>query len=108
MIILPCAFFSETLALAERLRSAIRDVPFSFANHSWQVTASLGIAITEDQPQRFGLALERADEGLYLAKKRRPRPGGLGRPGTTNFLAARRTRGLSAVSLTGPESSPRS
>jgi hypothetical protein len=82
-------------------------VPFSFANHSWQVTASLGIAITEDQPQRFGLALERADEGLYLAKKRRPRPGGLGRPGTTNFLAARRTRGLSAVSLTGPESSPR-
>jgi diguanylate cyclase (GGDEF)-like protein len=68
LIIMPCTSLAETAALAERIRSAIRETPFSFAEHSCQITASLGIAITGDGPQRFGLALERADEGLYLAK----------------------------------------
>ncbi len=68
LIIMPCASLDETAALAERIRVAIREMPFSFAEHTLHITASLGIAITGDGPQRFGLALERADEGLYLAK----------------------------------------
>lgn len=68
LIIMPSVSFEETVALAERIRSVIREVPFSFAGNSFQITASLGAALTGEGPQAFGMALERADEGLYLAK----------------------------------------
>jgi diguanylate cyclase (GGDEF)-like protein len=70
LIVLPDASLTGALATAERIRQAIRSKPFVFQEPLFDVTASFGVAIAREQEHDLSRILQRADEGLYLAKER--------------------------------------
>lgn len=67
--------------VAERLRAAIADLQFTFAEQPVRVTASFGIASATDDQDALSQMLHRADGALYAAK-------GAGRNRTVTASAA--------------------
>jgi diguanylate cyclase (GGDEF)-like protein len=56
-----------SLQLAERLRSAIEKMSFSFGGHEVKVSVSIGVAFCEENPEPN--MLHHADSALYRAKQ---------------------------------------
>ena len=54
--------------LAERIRSAIESSPISYGALTISATVSIGIAVIADADRDVQDMIERADQGLYLAK----------------------------------------
>ena len=68
IILLPGAFMYEVLAVAERIRGAIRNAPFDITPAGLHVTASFGVA-EFDFKENSDALVNRADIALYKAKK---------------------------------------
>jgi len=69
LLVLPDSSLETTLALGERIRKIIADVPFSCEGHHLSITVSVGVSCCpRGDEQEFFLALEDADQNLYLAK----------------------------------------
>lgn len=67
--VLPATALAEAILLAERLRKATRDEPFSFGEHTLHVTVSIGVAAVEPGDTSIQPAISRADASLYAAKQ---------------------------------------
>jgi diguanylate cyclase (GGDEF)-like protein len=68
-VILPTATKEESMAIAERLRKAISQIPFADINPDLKITASMGISsFPHDSTDKVTL-IQLADEALYSAKK---------------------------------------
>jgi diguanylate cyclase (GGDEF)-like protein len=69
VIVLPEADLTRARAVAERLREAIAQHPFSFNGTAYEVTASLGVAVAlPGQQLAAAQLLSLADRNLYQAK----------------------------------------
>lgn len=66
-IILPGTKLTDAANVAERLRATIADRQFREGEHEFQITVSIGVAMTveDDTPESL---IKRADEALYHAK----------------------------------------
>ncbi len=69
VVLLPETELEQATLLAERLRQAIADHPFAHAGQHLAVTASWGVAAARPEDANVDVLLDRADRGLYLAKK---------------------------------------
>ncbi|MCC5887588.1 MAG: GGDEF domain-containing protein [Gammaproteobacteria bacterium] len=69
VVLLPETEFEQANQLAERLRQAIAEHPFEHAGRRLKVTASWGVASARPDDASIDILLDRADRGLYLAKK---------------------------------------
>jgi diguanylate cyclase (GGDEF)-like protein len=71
VLVLPQASPHQILPLAERIRTAIADVPFRGAtdSHCVQLTISIGVAGLPAHAKSKSELIERADQALYLAKE---------------------------------------
>ncbi len=71
LVVLADASPEVAMGVAERLRSAIAEVPFPLlsAGRAITVTVSVGAAIVKDPGQTAAELLKRADEALYQAKR---------------------------------------
>lgn len=70
VIVLPQTSAHRALAMAERIRGVIAELPFRGANdsHRVQLTISLGVAGLPANAKCKSELIERADQALYLAK----------------------------------------
>ena len=68
-ILLPETDIPGALQLAERIREEIAASPVVYGPHTIQVTASLGVAATENGDRDSEQLLKAADEMLYAAKQ---------------------------------------
>jgi len=69
-LLLPHTDEARANEIAERLREMIAAVSFSFNQHEFHVTISLGFHIFDDRLPDMDALLTRADEALYEAKRR--------------------------------------
>jgi len=69
-ICLPETSLDEGVALAERLRKSIADIPFYTPEENLVVTASFGIAERADSDETIDDVINRADDALYQAKQK--------------------------------------
>ena len=67
-VILPNTKLTDAVIVAERLRADVQDLRLSAANKPIPVTASIGVAVVTMDDSSSSL-LERADQGLYAAKR---------------------------------------
>lgn len=65
---LPRTSLEEGLTVAERIRSRIEQVPWSWQGQSWRLTASFGVASWPETTRSRDNLLAQADAALYLAK----------------------------------------
>ncbi|MBW6520658.1 MAG: diguanylate cyclase [Desulfoarculaceae bacterium] len=69
LLVLPNSSLETSRALGERIRKSIAEAPFTCDGHHLSVTVSVGVSCCpRGDEQEFLLALEDADQGLYLAK----------------------------------------
>lgn len=68
LVVLPATDADGAQVLAERLRSAVRELSISFDGEPLRVTASLGVASAEAGAVDLESLVRRADEALYRAK----------------------------------------
>lgn len=88
VIIVPGSSFADTHSLAERIRNVVREKEYSFTGGSWPVTVSIGITISDGE-EEFRTALNRADQGLYIAKNSgRDRVAWVGEPSGSGSVAS--------------------
>jgi diguanylate cyclase (GGDEF)-like protein len=88
LVLLPGTKFDDGVAVAERIRAAVRREPFSIAGDEIRVSVSLGIASYDSKDQNLNELLKRADEGLYKAKHAgRDRVAWVYEPMATDLLA---------------------
>ncbi|MEN1680722.1 MAG: diguanylate cyclase [Planctomycetota bacterium] len=66
-LILPATAAADACGLVERLRKAVEKMQVTFEEKSLKVTASFGLAQSEEEDDTLKL-LKRADEALYAAK----------------------------------------
>jgi two-component system cell cycle response regulator len=68
--VMPETSLGEAVAIAERLRVAVADEPFTLQGNSDKVTVtvSVGIAVTGEGSDTLESLLKRADDALYAAK----------------------------------------
>lgn len=71
VVVMPDTGEKAACAVAERLRQAIAQdpIPVSSPEGEIPVTASIGVAVTEDGSERAPHVLARADEAMYEAKR---------------------------------------
>ena len=67
-LLLPDTTQKAAAQLAERVRQRITKYPYIAGKMLIEVTASLGVAVLEENDMHFKTMLERADEALYTAK----------------------------------------
>lgn len=67
-IILPSADLADAVAVAERLRTEVEQVPAIYEQHAIAYTISLGVAVMEDDMSGFAALIKRADQAMYEAK----------------------------------------
>lgn len=70
IITLPDSSREGAQAVAERIRLAVKVPPITIGTNSLQMTISLGVATALPEDTVFEQILKRADQCLYLAKKR--------------------------------------
>ena len=68
LVLLPNTKMSGALKLAKRIRQTIENKKFEFENKKINITISIGLTSASKTDSVFSL-IERADEGLYDAKK---------------------------------------
>jgi two-component system cell cycle response regulator len=70
VVVMPETSLSDALLVAERLRVAIADEPFTLREHGEKlsVTVSVGVAMTGAGVESMDSLLKRADDALYAAK----------------------------------------
>jgi diguanylate cyclase (GGDEF)-like protein len=68
LVLLPDTKFDDGVAVAERIRLAIRREPITIGGDIIRVSVSLGISTFDEKDQSIDDLLKRADEGLYKAK----------------------------------------
>ncbi len=68
LLVAPNCDHQQVAELAERVRKAITDQPFSTPNGSIPVTMSLGVTTSGSSPGAIGHLVEEADQALYRAK----------------------------------------
>lgn len=66
--ILPETGTSGGISAAERVRLSTEQNPITFDDISFNLTASFGVSIWDDEEEDLGEAIQRADEALYEAK----------------------------------------
>lgn len=69
VVLLPETDLEQAKGLAERLRQAIAEHPFEHAGQRLTATASWGVTSARPDDANVDMLLDRADRGLYLAKK---------------------------------------
>lgn len=67
-VLLPDTGFDESLLVAKRIWSSIRNEPLVLDREQLHITASLGVACLNDDDQKLDDLIKRADDGLYTAK----------------------------------------
>jgi diguanylate cyclase (GGDEF)-like protein/PAS domain S-box-containing protein len=67
-VLLPETKIADAKDFAERIRGAIEENTVKYDNHSFQITASLGLASFDDSDKSIEDLINRADSALYLAK----------------------------------------
>ena len=72
VIVMPETFMKNALVVAERLRQAISSKPFNIGRTQdpIHITASVGIAALEKATDSPETILKRADQALYVAKRK--------------------------------------
>lgn len=68
-MLLPETDIPGALQLAERIREEIAALPVNYGRHTIRVTASIGLAATQDGDRGSEQLIKAADEGLYAAKQ---------------------------------------
>ncbi|MBN1956620.1 MAG: GGDEF domain-containing protein [Desulfuromonadales bacterium] len=63
---------TDALTIAEKIRTAIEQHPFSYAGDDYRVTSSFGLAVFDGKakPIKKSELIERADKAMYAAKKK--------------------------------------
>lgn len=69
VVIMPDTAIADAHAIAERVRRAVSDLPFTEAGRSRHLTVSIGVAGLGDADVEGDDLLARADAALYLAKR---------------------------------------
>ena len=69
-IILPSVALDAALAIAERLRAEVDKTPAIYEQRPIAYSISAGVAVMDDTLDGFDGLIKRADEALYLAKRR--------------------------------------
>jgi diguanylate cyclase (GGDEF)-like protein len=69
LVMLPHTGVDEAELVAERMRQSVAEKPFDIGDMPVRVTASFGVALSEDTPDDAEAVIRRADEGLCRAKK---------------------------------------
>ena len=72
VFVLPETGETDALTVAEKLRSAIEQHPFSYDGDDYRVTSSFGVAVFEGKGKSIKKSelIERADKAMYAAKKK--------------------------------------
>lgn len=69
LLLFPNTDMTTTADIAERLRQAIAQFPFTFKEHSFYVTMTFGICTFDDITMNIDSCVSVADAALYLGKK---------------------------------------
>ncbi len=69
VVLLPDTNFAQSLIVAERIREKIRTEPITAEGKQLIITASLGVAGSDETDSCLADIIKRADEGMYKAKK---------------------------------------
>ena len=67
-LLLPATELPHAVAVANRLRLAIRQMRIDFGGQQFSVTASMGVDVSKKGTDRPGQFVEKADAFLYQAK----------------------------------------
>jgi diguanylate cyclase (GGDEF)-like protein len=72
VFILPETSEADALVVADKIRIAIEQHPFSYDGDDYRVTSSFGVAVFSGigKPMKKTELIERADKSLYTAKKK--------------------------------------
>lgn len=72
VFVLPETGEADALTVAEKIRSAIEQHPFSYEGDDYRVTSSFGVAVFEGRGKTIKKSelIERADKAMYAAKKK--------------------------------------
>ena len=68
VIVLPACSTADAMAIAEALRLGMHRLTVVVAGRAVDLTASLGLAVVDDDDSDFAALLDRADQALYAAK----------------------------------------
>lgn len=68
LVVLPGADLEQSRAVALKIWTVIREEPFLLEGNRLTVTASLGVAASQEGDAEYVQVLKRADDGLYRAK----------------------------------------
>jgi diguanylate cyclase (GGDEF)-like protein len=68
LVVLPSANLHETGRVAQKVWTLIREEPFLLEGQRVTVTASVGLAASQEDDTEYVQVLKRADEGVYRAK----------------------------------------
>ena len=69
LVLLPETSLLGAHSTAQRILTTVGGKPFRVAGRDLQITVSLGVAETQVEETSIELALKRADDGLYVAKR---------------------------------------
>ncbi len=69
VVLLNQADREQSIAAAERLRTAVQDNVLDVEGQAIPLTVSIGLASYQDTDRNFNALLRRADQALYAAKK---------------------------------------
>jgi len=72
VFILPETGQDEALIVAEKIRAAVEQHPFSYEGDDYRVTSSFGVSVFSGtgKPMKKTELIERADKAMYVAKKK--------------------------------------
>ncbi|MEM9028546.1 MAG: diguanylate cyclase [Pseudomonadota bacterium] len=68
-VLLPDTSIGGAFAMAQRIREAIESAEFRSGQLRFNITASIGVTQLDGRDKKYELALARADEALYRAKR---------------------------------------
>jgi diguanylate cyclase (GGDEF)-like protein/PAS domain S-box-containing protein len=69
-VILPSVDFVDAMAVAERLRKQVQQIPAVYEQQVIAYTVSIGVAVMDESLTGFDGLMKRADQALYAAKRR--------------------------------------
>ena len=69
VVLMPDTDFRQAQGVAERVRSAVAEKPFTVGRSDLGITISLGVALNEHEVDTPEMVLKRADVALYRAKR---------------------------------------
>jgi diguanylate cyclase (GGDEF)-like protein len=67
--LLPDTGHHDAVRLAERVRSAVETSAHAFGQHAFDLTVSVGVAMSDEERSDLSALMDSADKALYRAKK---------------------------------------